>query len=94
MTPYELLQMITENYTEEESIQIINDLIIEIENDPRRYINKLYAELEEYTSVKGRCIGCGTKLTVKKHRENREYFGTDCDEIMCTIECDNPECEL
>lgn len=95
MTPYELLLMITKHYTEEESIQIINDLIIEIENDPRKYINKLYDELEEYAYEKNRCLGCGNKLTIKEHKENRgEYFGIDCDEIMCTIECDNPECEL
>mgnify|MGYP003258878459 CR=1 FL=1 len=74
-------------------IQLLNDLLMELENNPRRYILKLSQEIEDFANYCGRCMLCGSKLMANEHQEDRgEYFGFDSQETMYIRECSNPEC--
>ena len=93
MSPYELLENINEIYNDEETIIVLNELIREIENDPKKYINKLFEELEDFSSSKHLCPLCSGRLITKSYEESRgEYQGLNCSETMYERECSNPEC--
>lgn len=93
ITPYELLELVRQTNNPSETIQILNDLICEIENNPRKYIDKLSEEIEELAKNFKICPLCGDTLISKEHKEGRgEYFGFDSVETMYSYECFNPEC--
>lgn len=93
MTPYELIETISQNYSPSETIEIVNELIGEIDNSPRKYIDKLSEEIEEFAKNFRLCPLCGDTLISKEHKEGRgEYFGFDSVETMYSYECFNPEC--
>lgn len=93
MTPYELLEVINEIHNDEETIQILNEFIGILDNDPRKYINKLSDEIEQFAENLNICSLCGSKLKVISYEESRgEYQGFECSETIYQSECSNPEC--
>ena len=88
MTPYELIELISKYYSIEDTIEITNDLIGQINSDAHRFIVKLSEEVELLALDYDRCPLCGSKLETTEHTENRgEYQGIECTEIIYTREC-------
>lgn len=93
ITPYELLELVSIINNPSDTIQMLNDLMGEIDNNPSKYINKLSEEIEEFAKNIGICPLCGDVLISKDYKETRgEYFGFDSEETMYSYECFNPEC--
>lgn len=93
MTPYELIETISQSYSPSETIEIVNELIGEIDNSPSKYINGLCEGIEDYGQIHNLCSLCGSKLTTNTYEEDRgEYFGFNSQETMHSVECSNPEC--
>ena len=93
MTPYELLELVNKEYDDSETIEILNEFIWLIENDPRKYINRLSEEVAYFANTRELCPLCGDRINIKSYKESRgEYQGSDCFEIMYERECSNPGC--
>ena len=93
MTPYELLEMISEKYSVEETIIIINNLIYDLEIDSKKYRNELSILLEDYALSKDKCPLCTSDIeTVVVDNEEREYQGFKCYEPIHRKECSSPSC--
>lgn len=93
MTPYELIETISQNHSPSETIEIVNELIGEIDNSPSKYINGLSQSIEDYGEIHNLCPLCGSKLTTNTYEEDRgEYFGFNSQETMYYSECSNAEC--
>lgn len=93
MTPYELIETISQNHSPSETIEIVNELIGEIDNNPSKYINGLSQSIEDYGEIHNLCPLCGSKLTTNTYEEDRgEYFGFNSYETMFHGECSNQEC--
>lgn len=89
MTPYELIELLKNDAnTPSEVIQIVNDLIGEIDSDPRRYLLRLSEEIEDYSRIHELCPLCGSELITIEHTEDRgEYQGFNCEEVIYSKEC-------
>ena len=93
ITPYELLELIRENHTCEETVRIINDILYELHIDSKKFIKGLEEEKDEFAIQKNICPLCESRLVIKSHEEDRgEYQGFNCAEIMYETECSSPEC--
>ena len=94
MTTYDLIIAISENddYTIQDTIESINDLIWQIEKDPKVFIEKLSKELEEFASKYNRCPLCGEELSPTVWYEDRPYGDGYTQEKMVEYRCKNPEC--
>lgn len=93
ITPYELLELIKENHTNEETVQIMNDILYELHIDSKRFIKGLEEEKDEFALQKNICPLCESSLVTKSHEEDRgEFQGFNCAETMYKIECSSPEC--
>ena len=94
MTTYDLIIAISENddYTIQDTIESINDLIWQIEKDPKAFIEKLSKELEEFASKYNRCPLCGEELQPNVWYEDRPYGDTYAKEKMVEYTCKNSEC--
>jgi uncharacterized protein with PIN domain len=93
MTPYELLELVRRINNTSETIQILNDLLMEIDKNPNKYIHKLSEEICDFAKHFNRCPLCGDKLEEITHQEDRgECFGFSSQETMYRYECSNPEC--
>lgn len=94
ITPYELLELVRRTNNTKETIEILNNLLIEIDNSPRKYINKLSEEIEEFAQYTNRCPFCGNELKIISYKEDRgEYQGSSCAEEMYEAECSSAECD-
>lgn len=93
ITPYELLELISQNYSPAETIQIMNELICDIDNSPSKYINKLSQEVSDYSERYGLCPLCGSEIKTLEYQEDRgECRGFNSEETMYQYECSNEEC--
>lgn len=93
ITPYELLEEIRTTNNPKRTIQLLNELLAELERDPKRYILKLSEEIEEFANAFERCPLCGHKITVTEYKEDRgECRGFNSQETMYRRECSSPEC--
>lgn len=94
MTPYELIETISQSCSPSETIEIVNELIGEIDKSPSKYINGLCESIEDYGEIHNLCPLCGSKLTTTNtYQEDRgEYLGFNSQETMYSVECSNPEC--
>ena len=94
MTTYDLIMAISENddYTIQGTIESINDLIWQIEKDPKVFIEKLSKELEEFAAKYNRCPLCGEELSPTVWYEDRPYGDTYTQEKMVEYRCKNSEC--
>lgn len=94
MTTYDLIMAISENddYTIQDTIESINDLIWQIDKDPKAFTEKLSKELEEFASMYNRCPLCGDELQPDIWYEDRPYGDTYAKEKMVEYGCKNPEC--
>ena len=94
MTTYDLIIAISENddYTIQDTIESINDLIWQIDKDPKAFIEKLSKELEEFASKYNRCPLCGEELSPTVWYEDRPYGDTYTQEKMVEYRCKNSEC--
>lgn len=94
MTTYDLIMAISENddYTIQDTIESINDLIWQIDKDPKVFIEKLSKELEEFASKYNRCPLCGEELKPNVWYEDRPYGDGYTQEKMVEYRCKNPEC--
>lgn len=94
MTTYDLIMAISENddYTIQDTIESINDLIWQIDKDPKAFVEKLSKELEEFASKYNRCPLCGDELQPDIWYEDRPYGDGYTQEKMVEYRCKNPEC--
>lgn len=94
MTTYDLIMAISENddYTIQDTIESINDLIWQIDKDPKSFIEALSKEITEFASRYNRCPLCGEELSPTVWYEDRPYGDTYAKEKMVEYTCKNPEC--
>jgi uncharacterized protein with PIN domain len=68
---------------------MINELIREIDKDPKKFTKELYNNLKTLAKNTNRCPKCGRELVaVEKYNENREYQGTPCTETIYKYGCE------
>lgn len=94
MTTYDLMMAISENddYTIQDTIESINDLIWQIDKDPKAFTEKLSKEIEEFASMYNKCPLCGEDLQPDVWYEDRPYGDGYTQEKMVEYRCKNPEC--
>ena len=93
MLAYELFEILKEKFGVKEAIVRVNDLMMELDYNPAKYILELSQECEETSFLNNICPLCGEDLVEFVDEENRgEYQGFDCFEKMYRYECLNPEC--
>lgn len=82
----EIVDSIKETYNRRESIIIINNLIMEIEQNPIKFTANLSLQAD---SIAGDdlCGSCGEELKPYTYSEDREYFGKPCKEIITEMRC-------
>ena len=95
MTTYDLIMAIYKNDEEstiQETIEDVNDIIWQIDKDPKAFVEKLSKELEEFASMYNRCPLCGDELQPDIWYEDRPYGDGYTKEKMVEYRCKNPEC--
>ena len=97
MTAYEVFAAVANyyNYEPEIVIQEINELIGNIEINPRKFFYDLSKEVEDFGLENEKCPLCGNDLITATHAEYRgEYCGSDCYEEMVVLECEDSYCNF
>jgi uncharacterized protein with PIN domain len=91
---YDLIQMINRNnHDVEDTIQDVNDLIEDIDKDPKKFTYELSTELEEFAEKLNRCPLCGSELTkLKSDYESSEYLGQPVQEEILRYGCESSTC--
>ena len=93
MTPYELIELIIEKYGTKDGIEVVNEIIWDIENNPRHYILKLTETIESIAEENEICPLCASDIIVAEHSESRgEYQGFESEEIIYQRMCSNSSC--
>ena len=95
MTTYDLIMAIYKNDEEttiQETIEDVNNLIWQIDKDPKAFTEKLSKEIEEFASMYNKCPLCGEDLQPDVWYEDRPYGDGYTKEKMVEYRCKNPEC--
>lgn len=94
ISKYDLIQMINRNnHDVEDTIQDVNDLIEDIDKDPKKFTYELSTELEEFAEKLNRCPLDGGKIVqIGKDYESSEYFGQPVREEIIRYACENSSC--
>lgn len=91
MSPYELILSI-KDYCEndkKETIEEVNDLLIQLMDNPRKFTNRLANELEEFCTSHNQCVQCGGKIRLlKSDKAQEEYQGLPVDREENTYGCE------
>lgn len=91
MSPYELILSI-KDYCEndkKETIEQVNDLLIQLMDNPREFTNRLANELEEFCTSHDLCPQCGSKIMLlKSDQVQEEYQGLPVDREENTYGCE------
>ena len=91
----ELIQIINRDcYNTEETIQLVNELINEIDKDAKKFIYNLSNHLEEFSESKNKCPLCGSDIIIiDEWEEDRgEYLGQPCKEKVYKYGCESSTC--
>jgi len=91
---YDLIQMINRNnHYARETIQDVNELIEDIDNDPKAFTYELAEEIESFSRKLNLCPLCGERIVqIGKDYQHSEYFGQPVNEQINRYGCDNPSC--
>ena len=91
---YDLIQMYNRtNHNVEDTIQDINELIEDIDNNPKKFVYDLSNELEEWCDQLGRCPLCGSKvIELDSGYQSSEYFGQLVQERIPIYGCEATNC--
>jgi len=91
---YELIQMINRNnHYASDTIQDVNDLIADIDNDPKKFTYELAQEIEEWSLNLNLCPLCGGRIIkLGKSYEPSEYFGRPVQEKIIRYGCEVSNC--
>lgn len=92
ISQYDLIEILQKNSSNKEVIEDINDMIYEIEKDPKEYIRKLSEEIEEFANSYDLCPLCGSELIGEISFEKSECLGKTVYEKVKTNICSNCEC--
>ena len=95
MTTYDLIMAIYKNDEEttiQETIEDVNNLIWQIDKDPKAFTEKLSKEIEEFASMYNKCPLCGEDLQPDVWYEDRPYGDGYTKEKMVEYRCKNSEC--
>lgn len=89
MTPYELIETIDKvSNTKKETVEDVNDLLVQMMDNPRKFTNQLANELDEYCGSNSICPRCGSKLELLKlDKVQEEYQGFLADRNENTYGC-------
>lgn len=87
MTPLSLIRYIEENFSIEETILEVNDLIETLEHNPK-FKEELKESLIEYSKSFNRCPECGQNLEViDSYTEYYEFWGSQVSKEFKTYGC-------
>lgn len=92
---YDLIQMINrDNHYARETIEDINELIEDIDTDPKKFTYELAQEIENFSQKLNLCPLCGSELIeIDKWDESRgEHCGREVSEIMYKYGCESSNC--
>lgn len=94
ISKYDLIQMYNRNnHYASETIQDINELIEDIDNDPKKFTYELTKEIEEFADKVNLCpLDGGEIVQIGKDYQSSEYFGRLVNEQITRYGCDNPNC--
>lgn len=90
MTSYELILAIKDycNNDNKETIEQVNDVLVQLMDNPRKFTNQLANEIEEFCGD-GLCPQCGSKLELlKSDKVQEEYQGFSVDREENTYGCE------
>lgn len=94
-SPYDLIQLINSQfaYTQKDTIEEINELISDIDKDPKKFTYELSEELSDWCKTKNKCPLCGEEIVqIGVDYESSEYFGYPTNEKIVRYACDSPSC--
>lgn len=89
MTPYELILAIKDycNNDNKETVEQVNDLLVQLMDNPRKFTRQLTNELDEFCGD-SLCPQCGSKLKlIKSDQAQEEYQGFPVDREENTYGC-------
>lgn len=91
MSPYELILSI-KDYCEndnKETIKEVNDLLVQLMDNPRKFTSQLTNELDEFCESHNRCVQCGGKIRLfNSNLVQEEYQGFPTDREENTYGCE------
>ena len=91
MTSYELILAIKDycNNDNKETVVQVNDLLVQLMDNPREFTNRLANELEEFCTSHDLCPQCGSKIMLlKSDQVQEEYQGLPVDREENTYGCE------
>lgn len=90
MSPYDLI-LATKDYCDDynkEAVEQVNDLLVQMMDNPRKFTNQLSNELEEFCDRNCLCPQCGSELELlKSDKAQEEYQGGLVDREENTYGC-------
>jgi hypothetical protein len=92
---YEIIQMINRQFSHSprETIEEVNELIEDINNDPKAFTYELAQEIEEFSEKLNLCPLCGCDIIqIGKDYESSEYLGQTVKETIIRYSCDSSSC--
>lgn len=94
MSKYDLIQMFNRNnHYARETIQDINELIEDIDNDPKKFTYELSEELSQFGEKLNLCPLCTSNIIkLNSNYEFSEYQGNEIAEEIPIYGCENANC--
>lgn len=91
---YDLIQMIIrDNHYASDTIQDVNEIIADIDNNPKKFTYELSKEIEEFAEKLQLCPLCGEPIVqIGVDYEPSEYFGQPVQEKSIRYGCDSASC--
>ena len=91
VSPNDIIQIFNRNnYEVQETIEDINELIEQIDNDSNNFTYNLSEALEEWSLQLKKCPLCGANIIkINTNEEHSEYQGQDVSEIINRYGCED-----